>query len=257
MSRDSVDEPLLPSSPLDECDDKPSNSQTQSRRKSVFLAVSIMLNIILASVCAALIYTTDPPRGYPPADKAVGWVSKRFTDIWDVSIYNGPPSPALDAAWHALYTRGTMQLPKSEVDSLPNKTVPIPGDEDNYIFTFDIFHQLHCLNNIRQALHPEYYNDAYYAAEDAANLMKIHIEGHEGFDHTGHCIDSLRESLMCSADITPIVWAWDEQRKRTGPRLDVVHVCRDYEKLQEWAEAHLLRSPFDRKVHLEDKRAIV
>ncbi|KAF9219419.1 hypothetical protein BS17DRAFT_789232 [Gyrodon lividus] len=257
MSRDSVDEPLLPSSPLDECDDKPSNSQTQSRRKSAFLAVSITLNIILTSVCAALTYATDQPMGYSPANEVVGWISKRFNDVWDVSIYNGPPSPAVDAAWDALYTRAIMQLPKSEADRLPNKTAPIPGDEDNYIFTFDIFHQLHCLNNLRQTLHPEYYNDAYYASKGVDNPMKIHIEGHEGFDHTGHCIDSLRESLMCSADITPIVWAWDERRKRTAPRLDVVHVCRDYEKIQEWADGHLIQSSFDRKVHLEDKRGVV
>ncbi|KAF9219003.1 hypothetical protein BS17DRAFT_718849, partial [Gyrodon lividus] len=138
----------------------------------------------------------------------------------DVSVYNGPPSPAVDAAWEALYTRGIMQLPKSEADRLPNKTVPIPGDENNYILKFDVFHQLHCLmsgqsifffhNNLRQALYPEYYDDAYYASKGLENLMNVHIEGHEELDHMGHCIDSLRESLMCPADITPIIWAWDE-----------------------------------------------
>ncbi|KIJ63431.1 hypothetical protein HYDPIDRAFT_92696 [Hydnomerulius pinastri MD-312] len=192
-----------------------------------------------------------------PANGAVEWVSKRFDDVWDISIYNGPPSPTVDAAWEALYTHGIMQLPRSEADRLPNKTAPIPGDEDNYIFTLDVFHQLHCLNNVRQALHPEYYDEAYYVSKGLHNPMKLHVEGHEGFDHMGHCIDSLRESIMCSADITPIVWAWDERQKQTSPRLDVVHVCRDYGKIQEWADTHLIRSIFDPKVHLEDERVVV
>ncbi|KAF9219543.1 hypothetical protein BS17DRAFT_716965 [Gyrodon lividus] len=273
MSRGSVDEPLLPSSSLDKCRDGPSKSRTQSRRRSAFLAVSITLNVIFASAWVVSTYAIDQPRDYceslsirelepqldrlwnflraAPANYVVEWVSKRFNDIFDVSIYNGPPSPVVDAAWEALYTRGIMQLPKSEADQLPNKTAPIPGDEDNYIFTFDVFHQLHCLNNLRQALHPEYYDDAYYASKGLHNPRKVHhIEGLKAFDHMGHCIDSLRESLICSADTTPIVWAWDEQRKRTLPRLDVVHVCRDYGEVQEWADAHLIRSFFDPNVHL-------
>jgi hypothetical protein len=28
---------------------------------------------------------------------------------------------------------------------LPNRTAPIPGDEDHYIVGLDVFHQLHCL----------------------------------------------------------------------------------------------------------------
>ncbi|KAH7890212.1 hypothetical protein F5I97DRAFT_1801771, partial [Phlebopus sp. FC_14] len=188
-----------------------------------------------------------------PANDALEYVQTRFNNVWDESIYNGDPSPIVDAAWEALYTRGIMQLPESEAALLPNKTARIPGDEENYIFTFGVFHQLHCLNMIRQALHPEYYNAAYYAKKGSRHPLMIHVEGHEGFDHLGHCIDSLRESLLCSADITPVVWAWDDKQRRTSPRLDVVHVCRDYEKIQEWAYAHLIQTPFDSKVHLEDE----
>ncbi|KAF9218195.1 hypothetical protein BS17DRAFT_823355 [Gyrodon lividus] len=143
MSRDSVDEALLPSSPFDECDDKPSNSQTQSQ--------PITFNIILASGGS--------------------------NDVWDVSVYNGPPSPAVDAAWDALYARGIMQLPKSEADRLPNKTAPIPGDENNYIFNSTS--SINCTGQY-------YYNDTFYVSRGVDNPMKINVEGHERFDHTGH-----------------------------------------------------------------------
>ncbi|KAH7884211.1 hypothetical protein F5I97DRAFT_1813616, partial [Phlebopus sp. FC_14] len=169
----------------------------------------------------------------------------------DKSLYNDKPSPALDEAWEALYQRGIMQVPKPQADLFTNKTARIPDNEDNYIFSFDVFHQLHCLNMIRQALHPEYYDEAYYANKGSHNPLGIVVKGHEDFDHLGHCIDSLRESLTCSADITPTVWAWDEKEQRTMARLDVMHTCRNYKKILIWAEEHTIQTPFDASVHLE------
>jgi len=40
---------------------------------------------------------------------------------------------------------GVNQIPASEANKLVDKTVPIPNDEDNYIVTLEVFHQLHCL----------------------------------------------------------------------------------------------------------------
>lgn len=80
----------------------------------------------------------------------------------------------------------------------------------------------------------------------------MEVEGHGDFDHLGHCIDSLRETLTCSADVTPLVWIWDEQDRRSMPRLDVVHTCRNFGKIQDWARSHTLRSHFDSTVHIED-----
>lgn len=41
---------------------------------------------------------------------------------------------------------------------------------------------------------------------------------------------------MCNADITPNVIQWDPQTHRNWARLDVVHTCRDFEKIQDWAK---------------------
>ena len=57
--------------------------------------------------------------------------------------------------------------------------------------------------------------------------------GHERDDHTGHCFEYLRQSLLCSADssIEPVDNAahdflgWGFQRQ-----------CRNYDELKAWAE---------------------
>lgn len=90
-----------------------------------------------------------------------------------------------------------MKIPRSEAMLLPNKTYPIKDQPGHYIALLDVFHQLHCLvspccvcnfysklildkNNIRRALHREYY----------VNTTDLDD------DHVSHCVDAIRQSLM-------------------------------------------------------------
>lgn len=43
---------------------------------------------------------------------------------------------------------------------------------------------------------------------------------------------------MCSADISTIVWQWSEERQVAEQRDDVVHVCRDFDRIRDWASRH-------------------
>ena len=90
---------------------------------------------------------------------------------------------------------------------------------------------------VRQALRPDRYPPVTLA---------------DGFDHTAHCVNSIRQSIMCSTDVTPNVWSWDERRQRNFPRLDSVHTCRNFEKIKEWAINHHIHKDFVLTVHMED-----
>ncbi|KAE9403035.1 hypothetical protein BT96DRAFT_512280 [Gymnopus androsaceus JB14] len=156
--------------------------------------------------------------------------------------YQGYPSPEVDAAWAALYPYVEAAIPKSEAAKMANKTSPIPGDESNYFVIPEVFHTLHCLDTLRKALHPDYYNLT------TADPPKLLFQP----GHMDHCIDVIRQSLICSADVTPLVKIWDEERNRTLGRTDVVHECRDFSKIQQWAEAHHMQGSFDASVYLEN-----
>lgn len=69
---------------------------------------------------------------------------------------------------------------------------------------------------------PEYYSDPYYAAI----LEK---------DHLAHCIDSIRQSIMCHSDITPLVLQWDDNLQKSRHRANLPHSCRNFDKIREWA----------------------
>lgn len=104
---------------------------------------------------------------------------------------------------------------------------------------------------IRQALYP----DRYGAMNSTVFLVDLRAHSEEPlskvpFDHVAHCINSIRESLMCSADITPNVWYWDERVQRSIPSFDVVHECRDFGALKEWALERQLDEKFDTTTHV-------
>ncbi|KAG6856702.1 hypothetical protein H0H87_001491, partial [Tephrocybe sp. NHM501043] len=124
---------------------------------------------------------------------------------------------------------GISQIPEEQAQQLVNSTLPAPLDNSNYLVGIDVFHHLHCLNMIRKALHPVWSPD-YYPPDPREDE-----EEHQG--HLGHCVNSLRQSLQCNADISPIIWRKLENG-RILPRFDIVHTCRDFDRIREWGLGH-------------------
>lgn len=56
---------------------------------------------------------------------------------------------------------------------------------------------------------------------------------------------------MCSADVSPVIWHW---KKVSGLVQDMnnTHVCRDFDRIKEWAVAHMLTREINSKLP-EDK----
>ena len=45
---------------------------------------------------------------------------------------------------------------------------------------------------------------------------------------------------MCSADVSTIYWQWDKYRERTIANAKSTHVCRNFEKIYDWAKNHAI-----------------
>ena len=132
---------------------------------------------------------------------------------------------------------GISRIPRESAAKLVNKTVPIPDEPGQYVVQLNVFHQLHCLNMIRKRL----YSKKEYAPDD--ELM--------GIEHLEHCYDALRQSLMCSADITPLPWRWVEEMQEAKEVAQVAHTCRDFEAVRGWAKKNAV-AHFDRKTYVPD-----
>jgi hypothetical protein len=81
---------------------------------------------------------------------------------------------------------------------------------------------------IRKALRPDYYKPQHWDPETQEdNLL--------GTSHSDHCIDYLRQSIMCSADVGVIVWQWNVAAAQAKPAANIVHTCRNFEAIRAWA----------------------
>ncbi|KAJ5593540.1 hypothetical protein N7537_010444 [Penicillium hordei] len=158
----------------------------------------------------------------------------------ELTEYQGAPTAKNNQAWSDLYNFGISRISKVDAARLANKTVPIPDDPGQYAVSLDVFHQLHCLNMVRKRV----WSTEVYLSED--ELM--------GIEHIDHCIDTIRQSLMCSVDVTPLPWVWVEKDQMAKEVAAVLHTCRDFDAVRQWAlEHHILT--FDRTVHVHDDLA--
>lgn len=78
------------------------------------------------------------------------------------------------------------------------------------------------------------------------------------FDHTDHCINTIREGLLCKPDLTPDVYQWKEARQSSYLHLDTLHVCHNWESITDWAKDRQVLDRWDSKLpgsHEHHRRA--
>ncbi|KAF6234052.1 hypothetical protein HO173_007882 [Letharia columbiana] len=135
--------------------------------------------------------------------------------------FKGPPSPELDDAWHQLFVNSNVRVSADDLQKINRTSVPL-GDGSGYYAIPDVYHQLHCLKFLRQML----YHD-YYRINKPTN--PIHID---------HCIDNLRQNLMCKADVSLLTFDWVSNDRAPKPNFDIQHECKNWESIDAWAEDH-------------------
>jgi hypothetical protein len=57
---------------------------------------------------------------------------------------------------------------------------------------------------------------------------------HMGDVTTGHCIEQLRQYVMCAGDLTPIPTMYYENPGRNYANSDVPHTCRSFQRIRDW-----------------------
>lgn len=60
---------------------------------------------------------------------------------------------------------------------------------------------------------------------------------HWQYGHGSHCIDYLRQSLMCHGDLTPIYMMWSEEHGSFMGVQENIMQCRSWEAIVEWSAA--------------------
>jgi len=126
------------------------------------------------------------------------------------------PSPENDNLWKTLYpdgNHGFFSYPK----------------EDPVTSTFAGFHQLHCVDSLRKRWWQDQdIKNALINGEDVSNIPEpiSHI-------HVQHCVEFLRQSIMCHADVTLQV----ADSSNDVPAFGYPYQCKDWWQAVDWVNS--------------------
>ncbi|KAJ8125183.1 hypothetical protein O1611_g8458 [Lasiodiplodia mahajangana] len=157
------------------------------------------------------------------------------------SPYRGPPTPELETAWDDLWLHGSFRFPEDKLH-LINRTVDLGNDRSlkpwhdgkgGFHGQLEVYHQLHCLNLIRQYTWRDWYFRHPEIVRMSGDMLASDIEARM---HTDHCIEALRLAIMCNGDTTPSITILNPKAPR-GEMADFspIKKCRKFDKLREWS----------------------
>ncbi|RPA75719.1 hypothetical protein BJ508DRAFT_243080 [Ascobolus immersus RN42] len=163
------------------------------------------------------------------------------------SIFRRHPSPEVDAAWERISTVEPNAITKADVLALgrdPLSTAKFTPNfgfgSDAYVIEVDTFHQLHCLDTLRQNLiHTfEHYNpiSAFYDPNPNTTSIVTKIIPRITIEHNFHCIDIIRQALTCQPSLEPVTLDWARTQVHPFPDFSVTRRCVDFDKIVEWRE---------------------
>ncbi|GAW23803.1 hypothetical protein ANO14919_133800 [Xylariales sp. No.14919] len=214
---------------------------TKERRHGQFIVFSLVLFVLLAIVGNALMGQPIPGMKHPdptlqlfsPANDIVEYEHHVFDRSRgeDKTPFQGWPSDEIDKTWQDAYIAGMLTtVDHDTAKQLPEETerLPVPGREDEYLVTLDVFHQMHCLDIVRMALYPKRYDKSFYLANGTIDYCK--------WLHVDHCIDQLRQALLCNSDVSVVYYKWSDVVEGIRPMVNNQHTCRNYDKVLEWAK---------------------
>ncbi|KAE9364793.1 hypothetical protein N431DRAFT_474365 [Stipitochalara longipes BDJ] len=214
-----------------------------SRASAILLLgyfVLIIWTLALLSITSSLHHLERLPEHplqlYSPLQHVIEYEYTTFSEGTNnaTSIYMGTPTDASNKAWDDITRHGLINLDAVQMKMLYNSPLPRDSDEEHvggdeeYIGSVDMFHQLHCLERIR----------THIWAESPEILFHREKQGNIMVDHIDHCIDYLRQTLMCHGDVGIRTFSYNPHLRTYRPSFDVVRICRKFEPLVQWADLH-------------------
>ncbi|KAI1109850.1 hypothetical protein F5Y14DRAFT_388908 [Nemania sp. NC0429] len=159
------------------------------------------------------------------------------------SPWRGEPNPDLDEAWEQITHAGVFSVTPEEVKrigKMDNSTVMLPAESGGgYMASLEATHQLHCLDMLRKFSFREYYKDKAAPFSDAKKL-RVHMD---------HCIEMLRQTIQCNADLHIITYNWVGHVDYPWPNFSINRQCRSWDNMLDFIS--------ERTVHTKEKNGLI
>ncbi|KAI1120707.1 hypothetical protein F5Y10DRAFT_272792 [Nemania abortiva] len=204
----------------------------------------LCLHVIIVVLLAVLWLQHDMPdstliNGYgswsPPRD----FVKFQITSYWpskhnSLSMYGGPPTSEQDTAWDNVFSSMYFAASREEViragETIDDKMVKVTGG--GYLATLGVYHELHCVRQLRLHLYQDRYYHNLTDKQQAYNRM-----------HLDHCLEVLRLMVMCYGNID--MFTFESQSltpQKPTIKSNAKSSCVDWSSLQHWSQLRALNA---------------
>lgn len=224
--------------------DKPSVTRKQQRKKSEILFI-VLTHCGISLLYGTIIYffLVPPHSEYPHRwglkpgpypnwlrrqrnqtkiyvtalpDLRVVFKSQQY-DFMRNSPYIGHPSNGTDESWNSLFSNMSIRVTDKEFAITRQSSVPLPNG--GRLAWLGVYHELHCVKVLRKMVYREHYHP---------NMTDADLRDRQV--HADHCVDMLRQALMCHGDVESLTtFIWDERYKKPllSPQRPS-HTCYDW-----------------------------
>ncbi|KAI1428154.1 hypothetical protein F5Y12DRAFT_733886 [Xylaria sp. FL1777] len=196
-----------------------------------------ILHIIILTLGGVLLSSgffnsNDPPaqlqHSWSPLQDVVEYEvsTEHATDPGHYSVYAGPPSEEQEEAWDRLITPVYFNISRDELSRAGESFEHIIElTEGGYIASVAVYHELHCLRNLRLYV----FRDRYYPnlTESQHHYLKTHLD---------HCLEVLRISTMCHGNTAINSYRWDtETIDKPLTKSNSSSVCVKWSSIEDWS----------------------
>jgi hypothetical protein len=165
------------------------------------------------------------------------------------------PGPTTDELWEDFELQRKFVLSREQVVAMgkdPAVTSKFPDEhfglgDDAYMGALDIFHVLHCFNEIRKEAFKDYSLDnektedhhhrqsrPQHQQQQRQKNKKTKRHGEVFWLHLRHCTDIVTQNLMCHGDASMFPFVWMESQRLPYPDMSVEKKCVDFDALKRW-----------------------
>ncbi|KAJ5217761.1 uncharacterized protein N7469_011386 [Penicillium citrinum] len=222
---------------------------TRSTRWELYLNIALFFSSVVFFAVSMAVKSTGPSdiecatkmNAYSPVMEAVEYEWVTFENEFSTAPtkYRGKPTAELEQAWTDLWKYGAFPVPIEKLGAL-NESSDVdwrrvhPGEPNSPTAgLLEGFHQIHCLNLIRQYTYKDEWDYTNYSSWGGGpDMVRWHVD---------HCIETLRMNLMCTADVTPyLIWNDPEGFNGESPSFNTLHKCRKWEPIVDWVKKHVV-----------------
>ncbi|KAF2186439.1 hypothetical protein K469DRAFT_663313 [Zopfia rhizophila CBS 207.26] len=213
--------------------EEPLLTQRPSLKERIPFENILIAGLLCSNVLFLLLWvrvtTTDcvrPQLIYTPAKHAISYQTKRLFRHINHNVFTGKPRPEYEEAWRKLVEPIAIKVSNKELAKFGQNSIAFK-DGSGYVVELQVYHELHCIKQIRRHLHLDYYN---------VTLSDYDKQFEER--HIDHCLEYWREQAICRGDTTLTAMLWNVSLPVSHSYSD--NECVDWEAIDTWARSRMV-----------------